>query len=106
MVRLLFVYSVSQIEYLGMLKSELEESCRIMESFTSMKGACLLPMCRCANQSSLMKIYLIANVDWSGQSIITKISCHLKMIIFMNFMFAVTVGEQGENTVSSKLLLT
>ena len=70
-----------------------------------MDGVCLLLTCRSANQSYLVKINLIANVDWGGHSIITKISCQLKTIIFMNFMFVVTVGEQGENRVSRKLLL-
>lgn len=62
-------------------------------------------MCRSANQSYLVKIHLIANVDWGGQSIITKMSCHLEAIIFMNFMFPIPLGEQGENRISTKLLL-
>ena len=68
MVWSLFVYSVSQIEHPGILKSESEEACGSMESFTSMKGACLLSMCRSASKSYQVKIHLISKVDWGGQS--------------------------------------
>lgn len=63
-----FLYLVSHIEHPGVLKSESKEACRIMESFISMKGACLLLMCRFANQSYQVKIHLTTNVGQGGQS--------------------------------------
>lgn len=51
----------------------------------SIKGGCLLLMCRSAHHSNLIKINLIANVDWGGESIITKISCHSKNHHFHEF---------------------